>query len=355
MLVWSSLAIPGEIHNAVRDGDAAKVKVLLKSDPNLVHSRDSNGRTPLHLAAQEGNKGIAELLLTSKADINAKDNNGWTPLQMATTYARKDVEELLSANKAVAADEPTARNTTTDQAAEQHARGQKINEAPALTFANRLRAKRAKAEFVAWIDQNKIASPAQAWAKLKHPSWMLDLADMMDVTLDAHKLRSFACDCAEKVLVCFENQHPTDKRPRLAIETARRFAQGKATKEELAVAMDAVKATSKEPFTGDNGKYSHADDASSSAAESAFFAADVFDVDPRNPAAAYNVGAAYNAASDAREAASAAAAFLKENWHSADSNAAAAVVAGQAANESAASWQADRLRFYFPLLFSDKG
>src|SRR5262245_50870359 len=45
--------------------------------------------------------------------------------------------------------------------------------------------------------------------------------------------RLFACDCAEHVLPYFERFQPLDKRPRKAIEVARRYAFGKASREEL--------------------------------------------------------------------------------------------------------------------------
>lgn len=52
--------------------------------------------------------------------------------------------------------------------------------------------------------------------------------------------RLFACDCAEHVLHLFESKFPNDKRPRRAIEVARRFASGEASKDELAAAWDAA-------------------------------------------------------------------------------------------------------------------
>ena len=45
--------------------------------------------------------------------------------------------------------------------------------------------------------------------------------------------RLFACDCAEDVLHIFEQEYPDDKRPHNAIETARKYAVGEATDEEL--------------------------------------------------------------------------------------------------------------------------
>ena len=65
-------------------GDLAKAKALLKDNPELVFSRattgatrlhwaDEIGMTPLHVAAQNGSKDVAELLLANKADVNDKD------------------------------------------------------------------------------------------------------------------------------------------------------------------------------------------------------------------------------------------------------------------------------------------
>ena len=52
--------------------------------------------------------------------------------------------------------------------------------------------------------------------------------------------RLFACDCAEAVLHLHEEKYPGDDRPRMAIETARRYARGEATTKELAAARDAA-------------------------------------------------------------------------------------------------------------------
>jgi hypothetical protein len=53
------------------------------------------------------------------------------------------------------------------------------------------------------------------------------------------ELRLFACDCAERVLHIYERDN-SSKAPRQAIEVARRFANGKATNEELAAAREAA-------------------------------------------------------------------------------------------------------------------
>lgn len=58
-------------------------------------------------------------------------------------------------------------------------------------------------------------------------------------------IRLFVCDCAEHVLHFFEEQCPDDSRPRKAIEVARKYALGKANKEQLKAASDAAWAITK--------------------------------------------------------------------------------------------------------------
>jgi len=60
-------------------------------------------------------------------------------------------------------------------------------------------------------------------------------------TWNERTARLFACDCAERTLPLFEKHNSNDKRPRRAIETARRFADGQASREELAAVWDAAR------------------------------------------------------------------------------------------------------------------
>jgi ankyrin repeat protein len=100
-LAWGSPAFSSEIHNAAQHGDVQKIKALLNDNPALVFSKDNYGNTPLHDAALNGHKDVAELLVAHGADVNAKNNNGSTPLHLAASYkGHKDVAELLLANKA---------------------------------------------------------------------------------------------------------------------------------------------------------------------------------------------------------------------------------------------------------------
>jgi hypothetical protein len=52
--------------------------------------------------------------------------------------------------------------------------------------------------------------------------------------------RLFGCECAEAVLPIYEREYPADARPRNAIDTARRFALGAATPQELDAARAAA-------------------------------------------------------------------------------------------------------------------
>ncbi len=109
-----------------------------------------------------------------------------------------------------------------------------------MTFLESIKSLDACDEGYAWAETNNIQSDAEAWAKRQRPDWMLWLAKKRGLELDESKLRLFACDCAEQTLPIFERDYPEDKRPRQAIETARRFANGEATCEELDAVWAAV-------------------------------------------------------------------------------------------------------------------
>jgi ankyrin repeat protein len=102
MLIWSSVALCGEIHEAVKNNESAKVRKLIKNNSALVFSKDEDGFTPLHLAAANSLKEITEFLLTTKAEVNAKDNAGSTPLHQAAAaeIQHRDIVEVLLAHKA---------------------------------------------------------------------------------------------------------------------------------------------------------------------------------------------------------------------------------------------------------------
>lgn len=72
--------------------------------------------------------------------------------------------------------------------------------------------------------------------------WVSKSRKLIKFRIVARELRLFAADCAERVLYIFERERPDDKRPRLAIEAARDFANGKIETAALAFAETAARA-----------------------------------------------------------------------------------------------------------------
>ena len=65
-----------------------------------MNAEDAAGTTPLHRAAGQGHKGIAELLIAAGADVNAYADDYATVLHQAATGGHKEIVELLIANGA---------------------------------------------------------------------------------------------------------------------------------------------------------------------------------------------------------------------------------------------------------------
>jgi len=93
-LACSTPAFCGQIHVEAKAGNLENVKALLKGNPDLVFSKDTNGCTALHCSAAMDRKDVAALLLASKAEVNAKDKGGWTALHWAVFKDRKQVAAL---------------------------------------------------------------------------------------------------------------------------------------------------------------------------------------------------------------------------------------------------------------------
>lgn len=96
-----------DIFTAVRAGDRARVGAILKQDLSAAKARDSDGATPLHYAAEAGNRDIVHALLDAGADINARDAQfDATPAGWAIEYLRQrggllaiEIEDTLRAIK----------------------------------------------------------------------------------------------------------------------------------------------------------------------------------------------------------------------------------------------------------------
>lgn len=93
----------GEIHQAVADGNAARVKELLKKDPTLAEvpdEADQFSSLPLHLAARNGDMEIVKLLLDAGVDVDCGDSDESTPLHVAALRRHQDIVAFLLAKGA---------------------------------------------------------------------------------------------------------------------------------------------------------------------------------------------------------------------------------------------------------------
>ncbi len=99
-----------KLFNAIELGDIENAKELLKRNPMLIYVKHNRGtqweeelitdETPLHAAADAGEKDIAELLLANGAQIDAKRSDGNTPLHLAVSVNSLSVVECLIQNGA---------------------------------------------------------------------------------------------------------------------------------------------------------------------------------------------------------------------------------------------------------------
>ena len=87
------------IHDAVEKGNIEAVKYHLIAGTK-VDAKNDVGWTPLQMAAGEGQKEIAELLIAKGADVNANTPDGLTVFFAAILGANKEIVELLIAKGA---------------------------------------------------------------------------------------------------------------------------------------------------------------------------------------------------------------------------------------------------------------
>jgi ankyrin repeat protein len=70
------------LHDAVREGDVAKVGELLDQGADI-NAKDKHGDAPLHKAALRHVWDVAELLIARGAVVNELNKYGQTPLDVA--------------------------------------------------------------------------------------------------------------------------------------------------------------------------------------------------------------------------------------------------------------------------------
>jgi ankyrin repeat protein len=97
MVVLSGASRANDMYDAIKAGDLAKVQSLIEADPSLVnHTGDDAPAPPLNWAATEGQKAIAEYLISKGADVNAKTPSmGQTALHAAVSRRYQEIVQLL--------------------------------------------------------------------------------------------------------------------------------------------------------------------------------------------------------------------------------------------------------------------
>ena len=82
------------LHSAAQNGLTETVTALIKAGRD-VNAKDNDGRTPLHIASRNGLTAIVIALIKAGADVNAKDNRGWTPLHLASFCVQTNIIKIL--------------------------------------------------------------------------------------------------------------------------------------------------------------------------------------------------------------------------------------------------------------------
>ncbi len=85
------------LHFAAEWNHKGILDILIESRAN-VNACDNDGYTPLHFAAEGGNENIVRTLIEHGAYVDAQNNNGQTPLHLVTEWGCKDVISSLSGN-----------------------------------------------------------------------------------------------------------------------------------------------------------------------------------------------------------------------------------------------------------------
>lgn len=87
-----------EFIRAAKSGNIEKLRLILETDPRVIHARDTDGSTALHCATWKGHQSVADFLLRAGADVNLHNNNehwGTTPLHAAAHANQARIAQML--------------------------------------------------------------------------------------------------------------------------------------------------------------------------------------------------------------------------------------------------------------------
>jgi ankyrin repeat protein len=90
-----STAFSQGIFDAIKNNDLPQIKALLKSNPELLGSRDDTGNSPLHFAVRQKQPETVSFLLAEGADVNCTNTNLQTPLHVASYLGDAGIAGLL--------------------------------------------------------------------------------------------------------------------------------------------------------------------------------------------------------------------------------------------------------------------
>lgn len=85
---------------AAARGDIDKVKYFVEEKQFDPKESDYDGRTPLHLACEEGHIDVVKYLVSIGVDVNTQDRWGNSPMRGALSANRKDISNFLKENGA---------------------------------------------------------------------------------------------------------------------------------------------------------------------------------------------------------------------------------------------------------------
>ena len=83
------------VHRSAASGNTEAVKAEVSSNPKAVERKDSEGFTPLHVAAAGGHLDTVQYLLTSGTVLNAQGSRGETALYLAAGAGKPEIVEAL--------------------------------------------------------------------------------------------------------------------------------------------------------------------------------------------------------------------------------------------------------------------
>jgi ankyrin len=83
------------MHTAATYDRVTIMRKLLKLQRDAINVADQTGKTPLHLAAQNGHVGVVNLLLNAGSNVHTKDRTGMTPLHFAAAEGNEKIVKIL--------------------------------------------------------------------------------------------------------------------------------------------------------------------------------------------------------------------------------------------------------------------